>query len=99
MKEPISEIEILEENTPVCESENSFLDPVNIENQNEEIEIQEIKKINIADMKNAIYTLRNGFMQHDPAGLFELHPVMDRISSLVNKTYHQKHITEYFKNV
>ena len=82
---------------PTCEDENFEGPSTTADQLDEEIESdKEIAKISITDMKYAVSVLRTAFIQEDPSGLFDLHPIMDRISEIATKKCHQSKITTFF---
>lgn len=91
------ETEFDDDHVQTCEDENSS-DLQVTENRipdNNESDGDE-KIVTVKEMKCAINILRRAFIQEDPQGLFELHPVMDRVSKISAKKWKQSKITSYF---
>lgn len=88
-----------EDDIPTCDV-NDSLNITNVESSDESDEIEKVEEqVSITAMRNALSTLRKGFYQKDRAGLFELHPIMDRLSRLMEKEQHNTTIDSYFKKI
>lgn len=91
------EMEDPDNHIPTCDMNEAG--NVVIEESIDDIDEQENPEeaVTLYDMKKALCVLRKGFYHKEPAGLFDLHPVMDRVSKMITKAEVQTTITSYFK--